>query len=47
VFNPHLQQERYDPDGAYVDRWVREPVEPMLDHRAEREEALRRLGTLR
>jgi len=47
VFNPHLQQERYDPDGAYVDRWVREPVEPMLDHKAEREEALRRLGTLR
>ena len=43
VFNPHLQQERYDPDGEYVARWVREPVAPMLDHRAEREEALRRL----
>ena len=47
VFNPQLQQERYDPDGSYVDRWVREPVEPMLDHKAEREEALRRLETLR
>jgi deoxyribodipyrimidine photo-lyase len=47
VFNPQLQQERYDPDGSYVDRWVCEPVEPMLDHKAEREEALRRLGTLR
>ena len=46
VFNPQLQQERYDPDGAYVDRWVPEPVEPMLDHKAEREEALRRLSTL-
>jgi deoxyribodipyrimidine photo-lyase len=46
VFNPHLQQERYDPDGSYVGRWVPDPVEPMLDHRAEREEALRRLETL-
>jgi deoxyribodipyrimidine photo-lyase len=24
VFNPSLQQERYDPDGAYVRRWVPE-----------------------
>jgi deoxyribodipyrimidine photo-lyase len=46
VFNPHLQQERYDPDGSYVARWVPNPVEPMLDHHAEREEALRRLKSL-
>ncbi|MGB3736915.1 MAG: deoxyribodipyrimidine photo-lyase [Ilumatobacter sp.] len=43
VFNPTLQQERYDSDGAYVARWVPEPVEPMVDHKAERDEALRRL----
>ncbi len=46
VFNPHLQQERYDPDGDYVARWVPDPVEPMVDHAAERDEALRRLKTL-
>jgi deoxyribodipyrimidine photo-lyase len=46
VFNPHLQQERYDPDGSYVARWVTEPVEPMLDHAVEREEALRRLASV-
>jgi deoxyribodipyrimidine photo-lyase len=46
VFNPHLQQERYDPDGAYVERWVTDPVEPMLDHHAERDEALRRLKSI-
>jgi deoxyribodipyrimidine photo-lyase len=46
VFTPHLQQERYDPDGAYVARWVPDPVEPMLDHKAERDEALRRLKSL-
>ncbi len=46
VFNPMLQQERYDPDGDYVARWVPNPVEPMLDHKAEREEALRRLKSL-
>ena len=32
VFNPTTQQERYDPDGEYVERWVAEPVPPMLDH---------------
>jgi deoxyribodipyrimidine photo-lyase len=47
VFNPHLQQERYDPDGEYVATWVRERVEPMLDHHAERDEALRRLASIR
>ena len=47
VFNPHLQQERYDPDGEYVARWVSEPVEPMLDHHTERDEALRRLASIR
>ncbi len=46
VFNPHLQQERYDPDGSYVARWVPNPVRPMLDHKAERDEALRRLKSL-
>ena len=46
VFNPHLQQERYDPDGEYVAHWVPEPVEPMLDHKAERDEALRRLKSI-
>jgi deoxyribodipyrimidine photo-lyase len=46
VFNPHLQQERYDPDGSYVTQWVPNPVEPMLDHHAERDEALRRLKSL-
>lgn len=43
VFNPTLQQDRYDPAGEYVARWVPEPVEPMVDHKAERDEALRRL----
>jgi deoxyribodipyrimidine photo-lyase len=44
VFNPTTQRERYDRDGSYVERWVPEPTEPMLDHKAEREEALRRLA---
>ena len=47
VFNPHLQQERYDPTGEYVARWVRDPVDPMLDHHTERDEALRRLASIR
>jgi len=47
VFNPERQRERYDRDGEYVQRWVTEPSEPMVDHAAERDEALRRLKTLK
>ncbi|MGI9645107.1 MAG: cryptochrome/photolyase family protein [Ilumatobacteraceae bacterium] len=47
VFNPTIQQERYDPVGEYVDRWVPDAVPPMLDHRAEREEALARLADVK
>ena len=42
VFNPATQQERYDPTGEYVATdGCRSPVPPMLDHAAERTEALR------
>ncbi len=61
VFNPTAQSERYDPEGAYLRRWVPELADldartihrpgsrrpdrypaPIVDHAAEREEALRR-----
>ena len=53
VFNPVGQGEKFDPDGDYVRRWVPELADrpgaavhqltaPMLDHAAERAEALRR-----
>ncbi|WAC58174.1 cryptochrome/photolyase family protein [Gordonia sp. SL306] len=46
VFNPETQRRRFDPDGEYVRRWVPEAdgdyPEPIVDHKAEREEALRR-----
>jgi deoxyribodipyrimidine photo-lyase len=47
VFNPNLQAERFDPDGAYVRKYVTEfdgfgyPA-PIVDHATERVEALRR-----
>ena len=47
VFNPSSQQEKFDPDGEYVHRWIPEldsddyPA-PMVDHKTEREEALAR-----
>ncbi len=46
VFNPETQRERYDRTGEYVSRWAPDPVDPMVDHGAERDEALRRLKTL-
>lgn len=43
IFNPSLQAERYDPDGAYVRRWVpelggdgREYATPIVDFRESR-----------
>jgi len=63
VFNPTTQGEKFDPDGAYVRRWVPELAdaeevhrlkagrpagypEPIVDHGAERAEALRRYGLI-
>jgi deoxyribodipyrimidine photo-lyase len=52
VFNPTAQQERWDPQGEYVNRWISELGTadypgPMVDHRAEREEALARYQAIR
>lgn len=52
VFNPTTQGNKFDPDGAYVKRWVPEfgggdYPEPMVDHAAERIEALRRYEAVR
>ena len=47
IFNPTTQQERWDADGEYATRWIPElgtddyPA-PMVDHAAERREALDR-----
>ncbi|MGW0039780.1 cryptochrome/photolyase family protein [Gordonia sp. NPDC003376] len=51
VFNPTLQAKKFDPQGDYVARWVPEfgtdrYPEPIVDHKAERAEALRRFGEL-
>ncbi len=49
VFNPTAQAHRFDPDEEYARRWIPElgtaayPA-PMVDHAAERTEALRRFG---
>ncbi len=47
VFNPAVQAERFDPDAAYVARYVPESggfgyPAPMVDHASERREALSR-----
>ncbi|HVQ52786.1 MAG TPA: deoxyribodipyrimidine photo-lyase [Mycobacterium sp.] len=51
VFNPTTQATKFDPDGAYVRRWVPEVddgayPQPIVDHASERKEALRRYGQL-
>ena len=51
VFNPATQGKKFDPDGIYVRRWVPEIddddyPDPIVDHAAERAEALRRYGQI-
>jgi deoxyribodipyrimidine photo-lyase len=51
VFNPTTQGEKFDPDGEYVRRWIPELdtddyPDPIVDHKAERAEALRRYSAL-
>jgi deoxyribodipyrimidine photo-lyase len=52
VFNPDTQAKKFDPDEEYVRRWVPEfgtpdYPDPMVDHGAERAEALRRYQAIR
>jgi deoxyribodipyrimidine photo-lyase len=58
VFNPIDQGKKFDPDGRYIRRWVPElrdcpddelhqPHDPIVDHAAERREALARYETVR
>jgi deoxyribodipyrimidine photo-lyase len=58
VFNPIDQGKKFDPDGRYIRRWVaelrdcpdaeiHEPHNPIVDHAAERREALARFETVR
>jgi len=53
ILNPTLQGQRFDPEGEYIRRWVPErrdlvgaaihrPTDPIVDHAAERAEALQR-----
>jgi deoxyribodipyrimidine photo-lyase len=51
VFNPTTQGEKFDPDGEYVRRWIPELgsdeyPDPIVDHKAERAEALRRYSAI-
>ncbi|MHC3004456.1 cryptochrome/photolyase family protein [Gordonia sp. GN26] len=51
VFNPEAQAKKFDPKGEYVRRWVGDVdaddyPEPIVEHKAEREEALRRFGAI-
>ncbi|MGM1064224.1 cryptochrome/photolyase family protein [Saccharothrix sp. Mg75] len=58
VFNPVAQGRRFDPDGAYVRKYVpelrdvpgrrvHEPRDPIVDHAHERQEALARYRAIR
>ena len=46
IFNPSLQQKKFDPDGLYIKRWLPEFQElkyprPIVDHAFARERAVR------
>jgi len=52
IFNPHLQSAKFDPDGAYVKKWVPEAdtpdyPAPIVDHSEARDRALEALGRIK
>ena len=52
IFNPILQAEQHDADGAYQKRWLPKeyqahPPEPIVPHKDARADALRRYGLLK
>lgn len=52
IFNPYLQEEKFDPDGLYVNHWVPERhtpfyPEPMVDVKESRKAALAAYNDLR
>jgi deoxyribodipyrimidine photo-lyase len=49
LYNPTLQQERHDPDGAYVARWApdSQTITPIVDHATERKRTLEAYGRAR
>jgi deoxyribodipyrimidine photo-lyase len=51
VLNPELQRQRFDPDGAYVERYLATPAAgagpPIVDHARERLETLARFSEAR
>ena len=44
IFNPASQAEKFDPDGEYIRRWVKQPVAPIVDHNVARQRALEALA---
>lgn len=44
IFNPSIQAEKFDPDGVYTKQWLgdRKVVEPIVEHKTARAEALKR-----
>ena len=54
IFNPVLQGEKFDPDGAYIRKWcpeldlsaLHQPAQPIVDHGMARDRALQALKSL-
>ncbi len=40
IFNPDTQARKFDPEGVYVQQWMKQRVAPVVDHNLERRLAL-------
>jgi deoxyribodipyrimidine photo-lyase len=48
IFNPHAQEAKFDPDGAYIRHWTATPrPDPIVDHAAARARALAALAAMK
>lgn len=41
IFNPETQARKFDPENLYQETWLKEKLEPIIDHKFARERALK------
>jgi len=41
IFNPESQEKKFDPDREFISQYVKKEIDPIVDHKVQREKALR------
>jgi deoxyribodipyrimidine photo-lyase len=47
IFNPKLQQEKFDPQRKYIKKWLKKASFPIIEHEVQRKECLNRYSKIK